>query len=80
MEHDKVVALAVAGPVPVDHGELRDPVCLDPVQPGAQPGPAFGFDQLLIRDAVTGALETPLAHEGGPLIEVGRDIGQARCL
>ena len=36
-QHDERVAVAVAGPVAVDHGELGDAVGLDPVQPGPKP-------------------------------------------
>src|SRR4029453_6245417 len=76
IEHNKVVPLAVARPVPVQHGELSDRVCLDAVQPHAQPGHAFDFDEFLVRNPVTGALQPPLAHESGPLIEIGPDVGQ----
>src|SRR5215217_7116998 len=47
MDHDGV-ALAVTGPVTVDHRELGDRGRLDPVEPGTQAWSAFTFDQLVI--------------------------------
>ena len=58
-EDDEIVALAVARPIPIDDGELRDRVGLDAVQPQPQPRPALSFDQFLVRRSVPGSSSIP---------------------
>src|SRR5450830_1590433 len=52
MKHHKVVSFAVAREVAVHDCSLEKSVGLDPVQPHAQPRPALGLDQLVIRGTV----------------------------
>ena len=90
--NNEVVARAVSRKVAVGHGRLDQALGLDPIQPGAQPRASLGLDQFLVgRPATVLAstaiartaarrLEPPLAHERGPLVQVGRVVGQLDAL
>src|SRR5665647_3220765 len=82
VKHHKVVSFAVAREVAIHDCRLEKSVGLDPVKPHAQPRPALGLDQLVIRDAVlaTSALEAPLPQEGRPFVKVWRVVGQSDAL
>ena len=78
----QVVALAHGREVAVDDGRLEDALGLEPVQPVAQPRPALGLHQLLVRRALAaaGAAQPPLAEERRPLVEQRGVVGERDAL
>ena len=85
VQHDDVVALRHHREVAVRDRRVEHALAEDAVEPVAQPRPALGVDELLVRGAVLAAprLEAPLPHERGALVEesgvvVQRDAAR-RC-